>query len=748
MKQNLTQKILSLLGREAGNKISLRDFFSSLEPKQESKARTIGRRTRKFLTREKESGEASLILAELELLGLVMIQGNRLTIREPFILEAKASVSPKGVVFAVPKHASAGARDIFIKHSETRDCLPGDEILVRLTDRSRDRFEGKIIQIRKKARSEFRMKVLDTASGRGIPGLILDTPGNLAAILKPANIPADTLRRIRPDTVVIVKLSGESIDYLGSHFRLASFIRFETDSDMDPDYARVLMKYNLDPVYPDVETPDPDEEISEKTVWDWKKRKQLQDLYTVTIDGEDSKDFDDAVSLVPVNRKTAKLFVHIADVSHYVKKGTALDQEAKDRATSVYLVNRVVPMLPPVLSENLCSLVSGKTRLAFTAEMDVDLKTGKIIKYDFYKSVILVNKRCTYNSAEADIDAGLAGNIPADPDDAYRTETLVSMWNLALNMRNTRISQGKIDLDIPEPAVKLGADDKVREIHYRKRLKSSMLIEEFMLTANQAAAKFLNKKKARTLYRVHEEMEESKTERLNEFFKIYNVPAGLKNADQKNVIKAMDIVKKHPAGKGLERVFNMILLRSFMQAVYRPEPLGHWGLAFEDYCHFTSPIRRYPDLIVHRALQKIIYKEKEIYSPEEMTELGRHTSEMERKAMEAERDMYRLKVLQYIESTGQKRFKGFITGFKTDRVFLELRDYPAEGIVTANHLTNDNSLILPDSFSFYIKKLSRPAFLGEEWELELERADLEDIKLYFKPVWTSGRQKGMQLPQD
>jgi ribonuclease R len=377
----------------------------------------------------------------------------------------------------------------------------------------------------------------------------------------------------------------------------------------------------------------------------------------------------------------------------------------------------------------------------------------------------MVDHRYTYNLAEKDIDFTLnndnreilAGEhlIPssgaqpdpgnkADSDHALRIKLIAEMWELASNMRKHRIIDGKIDLNIPEPLIKLDENDKVKEIRYKDRLKSSILIEEFMLTANQAVAKFLTKKKARTLYRVHEEMEISKVERLNEFFKIYNVPCQLKNSDQKHVIKALDTVRNHPGGKGLERVFNMILLRSFMQAVYRPEPLGHWGLAFDDYCHFTSPIRRYPDLIVHRALEKIIYNEKEAYSPEEMNELGRHTSEQERKAMEAERDMYRLKVLQHIQKSGQTSFKGFITGFKADRVFLELRDFPAEGIVTANHLTNDQSLILPDSFSFYLKKLSRPAFLGEEWDLELERSDLEEIKLYFKPIWQTGKHKGMQ----
>jgi ribonuclease R len=760
MKQNLTQKMISILGREAGNRIPLKDFFKSLEPKI-SDAKSIGRRTRKFFSRETDTGEAAIILAELELLGLVSIQSNRLSIKEPFLLRAKISLSPKGIIFAVPKDANAGARDVFIRHSESKDCLPGDEVLIRITDRSRDRFEGKIVQIQKKARSEFRMKILDISGKGGIPGLILDTPGNLAAILYAKNIPADTVKRFRNESVVIVSLTGESINYLGSHFRLASFLRFENDTDMDPDYSRVLMKYNLNPVYPAVELPDPDEEISAASVRDWKKRHDLRHLYTVTIDGDDSKDFDDAISLEYINAKNCRLYVHIADVSHYVKKDTALDEEAKSRATSVYLVNRVVPMLPPVLSENLCSLVAGKTRLAFTAEMELNIKTGKIIKSDFYKSIILVDHRYTYNNAERDLDLTInTGNSQGDisgsvrgrisdeeftPDHQHRIKLIADMWNIASNMRSHRIENGKIDLDIPEPVIKLDENDKVKEINFRNRLKSSVLIEEFMLTANQAVARFLTKKKARTLYRVHEEMEISKVERLNEFFKIYNVPCQLKNSEQKQVIKAMDTVNSHPAGKGLKRVFNMILLRSFMQAVYRPEPLGHWGLAFDDYCHFTSPIRRYPDLIVHRALEKIIYKEKEMYSPEEMTELGRHTSEMERKAMEAERDMQRLKVLQHIQKSGQTKFKAFITGFKPDRVFLELRDFPAEGIVTANHLTNDMALILPDSFSFYIKKLSRPAFLGEEWEVELERADLEEIKLYFKPIWPAGKHKGMQL---
>ncbi len=735
MSSNIVPKILNILQKSAGDRISVKDLMKEIHLKPEKKRRTHGRGRSRPGDMVSGGQDPKLILAELELLGLIRQSGNRIYPRDPFSITGRVSMSPQGLVFINARGSDSAARDVFVAPKNSLDALPGDEVLVRLKDRSRDRFEGSVIRIIKRARTLYRIKVVDDPVKGGVIGILLDSPGKIMTFVDTSRIPSDTVKRIKPDHVIVATLSGASKKIMGIFFREAAFVRFEDDTDMDVDFERVLMKHNLDIVYPeDIPLPDPDLAIEPENIRDWNKRKDHRNLFTITIDGADSKDFDDAISLdTKAGKNRWKLYVHIADVSHYVGKNSPLDHEAQDRATSVYLVNRVVPMLPPSISENLCSLIAGVNRLAFTAEMDINTKTGEITKSTFYKSVIRVDRRLTYEIAENLIDMDAAGTSN-DPD----SRILGQMWELSSLLRRSRMLAGRIDLDIPEPKIKLGNKDDVEEIVYRDRLKSSMLIEELMLSANQSVAKFMSKKNARTLYRVHEPMEEAKVEKLNNFFNIYNIPFELKNSDPQNISKAIEKVRSL-GDENVQNIFNLILLRSFMQATYRGEPEGHWGLGFEDYCHFTSPIRRYPDLVVHRVLSAIINREKQPYNIEEIDALGEHTSEQERKAMEAERDMYRLKVIRYIEKSDRKNFRGFLTGFKTDRVFLELEGLPAEGVVTLNHLTKDHELILPDQFSVYVKKLSRPAFLGEEWDLELERVDIEEIRLYFKPTWSDSK---------
>ncbi|MBL8019969.1 MAG: VacB/RNase II family 3'-5' exoribonuclease [Leptospirales bacterium] len=683
--------------------------------------------------------DVEVLLAELKLLNMVEYDGSKVIPRDPFLAVARASVSPSGAVFASVRGADPAARDLFIAAARSMNALTGDEILVRLTDKSRDRFEGTVVEIRNKARELFRLRLLSDPVHRVAPGILLDASTRISAGMTVSRMSADLTKRMKQDVVVIVKLTGRNIMHMGLPLLEADFVRFEKDSDMDADYARILMKYNFNPIYPQIDgVPEYESERTEvqpESVVDWKGRRDLRNIETVTIDGPDSKDFDDAISLVRVSNKAWKLYVHIADVSHYVLPGTELDNEAQRRATSVYLANRVVPMLPPVLSENLCSLVADRNRLAFTAEMDIKPETGEIVRYEIYKSIIRVNRRLTYENAEGELDK--------------KDSDLSHIWRIAQLQKEARLKSGRIDLDLREPKIKYNDKGEVVEVTYRQRLKSSMLIEECMLSANICTAEFQRKKGAATLYRVHESMEERKLESLNHFLKIGGIDFKLNDTEprsiNKTLLKVKDFAEK---GKGTqkgsrgklegvspERIFQMLLLRSFMQAKYAGEPLGHYGLGFEDYCHFTSPIRRYPDLVVHRALESILRKKKPVYSKEDIDELGLHTSEMERKAMDAERDIWKLKMLRSIEKSGQKKFRAFITGFKTDRVFLEMLDFNVECIVTANHLTNDFELVLPDPFSVFIKKLSRPAFLGEVWNVDLERLDTEEMKLFVKPIW-------------
>ena len=723
MRTSTTERLLRLLERSAGEKIPVKKLLEDLreKPLNRDQRRSKNKRGSRD-NRPAYQDDPAMTLAEIELLGMIENNGKYIIPVKPFVAQAKVSMSPQGMVFAVVRSADPMARDIFIPPERARNALPGDEILVRLEGRKRDRFEGSVVEVIRRARTLYRMKLLSGPQKKGIPGIVLDTSSKPSAALITDRIPHDILNRLKENTTIVVNLTGGTIQLMGAPFLEAKFVRME--DDRDPDFDRILMKYNLDPVYPDTaEIPDYPEDINETNVTDWKSRKDLRDLYTITIDGADSKDFDDAISLVPLKKNLWKLYVHIADVSYYVPPGSSLDDEALERSTSVYPGGRVIPMLPPVLSENLCSLVAQKNRLAFTAEMDVRPGDGSIIDYKIYKSIIKVDRRLTYDIAEDLIDSS--------------EENLKRMWDLAQLQKKSRLAEGRIDLNIPEPSWTRDSAGEITGFVIKKRLKSSQLIEEFMLSANTVTAEFLRKKYAIVLYRIHEQMDETKLENLNAFFKIYKVPFELKSSDPADLQKALVAAQKK--GETVEKIFNMLLLRSFMQASYRPAPSGHWGLAMRDYCHFTSPIRRYPDLIVHRALECILNKKKSIYHLDEMEMLGAHTSDRERKAMEAERDLNRLRIMRFIEKSGKKQFRGFITGFRPDRVFLELEELPAEGIVRYTHLTDDTELILPDKFSVYVKRLSRPAFLGEMWDLEIENIDLEEIRIYFKPIWKSAK---------
>lgn len=710
-----TERLIRILEKHQGKQISRKDLDKELAGKRRKPSR------RGFF----EDRDPDVVLTDLETLGLIKREKGMIQIRRPFLMEARASLNPTGLVFAVPRlpfKQKDRVRDIFIPPAKSAGAMTNDLVLVRLVDRKRDRFEGEVMSVLQRSRRFYRFRVLSVPAGGHVPGQLLDMPGRFSSLIDVRGMSADTRSRIETDSILIVEMTGKSIRHQNAYFHEAHFVRFEDETEFDLDFDRILIKYDLNPVYPALpfRSTDPDDEAS---VSDWKKRKDLRRLYTITIDGADSKDFDDALSLEILSRHKWKLYVHIADVSYYVEKGSPLDHEALARSTSYYLANRVVPMLPPELSENLCSLVAGKNRLAFTAEMEVDPATGRIRSATFYRSIIRVDRRYTYDIAETCLDS------------KERDPILFDLWKLAQAQKASRMREGRIDLEIAEPKFKFGAKDTVEAIESRARLRSSMLIEECMLSANTAVAAFLKKKKAATLYRIHSSMDETKLETLNAFFEIYKVRFELRDADPASLQKALDCVREK--GELESRIFNMLLLRSFMQAQYSPEPIGHWGLGFEDYCHFTSPIRRYPDLVVHRSLLSCIEKKKPAYLDSEMDDLALQTSEKERHAMEAERDMWKLKLIRFIEQSGRTEFHGFLTGFRSDLVYLEIEECPVEGIVAATHLTSDGELVLPDPFSVYVKRLSRPAFLGERWKLELDRIDSEALRLYFKPVWGS-----------
>ncbi len=425
-----------------------------------------------------------------------------------------------------------------------------------------------------------------------------------------------------------------------------------------------------------------------------KGRKDLRDLPTVTIDGEKARDFDDAISIEKI--KTGyRLWVHIADVAGYVREGTSLDEEAYQRATSVYLPDRAIPMLPEALSNGICSLNPNVDRLTFTCEMDVSPE-GEILRYDIYESVINSNERMTYTAVREIL-------VDKNPVQRKRYAALLDefglMEELMAVLRSKRAKRGSIDFDLPEPQIVLDLQGRMTDIIRAERNMAHQIIEEFMLAANETTARHIERKKAPFIYRIHEEPAEDRLTDLIDFLATLGItlPA-VKKLKPLHLQKALAKAKGTPE----ETLINTVLLRTMKQARYSHENVGHFGLAAETYTHFTSPIRRYPDLIVHRILKADLRGKlkDEAYVKqlaEKLPGAAEHCSRRERIAMEAERDVIAMLKLEFMKDKVGEVFDGIITGVLQFGFFVQLRELFVEGLVHVSSLTDD--------YYHYVEKL-------------------------------------------
>jgi ribonuclease R len=461
---------------------------------------------------------------------------------------------------------------------------------------------------------------------------------------------------------------------------------------------------------------------------DFAGRLDLRGEVVFTIDGADAKDFDDAVSIERVGRGW-RLGVHIADVSHYVKPGTALDKEAYERATSVYLPDRVLPMLPEALSNGLCSLKPDVPRLTESAIMDFD-ERGVMTSWKFASSVIKSAKRFTYEAVELWLEKreGLEG-----AEKARLGKTLDDMKQLALKRRLQRDERGALDFNFPETKVDLDPEGKPIRLWRRSRLFSHQLIEEFMLAANEAVASELKERNVPLLYRIHENPDE---ERLAETLAILGrMKLGAPRGDAFTP-KDLQKILKRAAGKKEERLVNTLMLRSLRLARYDPNHDIHFGLALENYCHFTSPIRRYPDLLVHRALRAAVMHGKSAGAVKaelgDVHAMGLHCSTMERKAEACERDCVKAKQVRFLESHLGEEFEALITSVTNFGLFAEIKDFPAEGLIPLGLLEDDYYVFDPQWMRLEGKKSKRTFSIGDSVRIRVKRADWKSLQVDFE----------------
>lgn len=453
-------------------------------------------------------------------------------------------------------------------------------------------------------------------------------------------------------------------------------------------------------------------------------REDLRHLPFVTIDGDDAKDFDDAVYCEPREKGGYVLYVAIADVSYYVRSHSALDKEAEKRGNSVYFPGRVIPMLPETLSNNLCSLVPDQDRLAMVCEMTIH-PTGRIMKYRFSEAVFRSQARLTYNQVHAMMEKNdkrmkerFAARVP-------QLEHLYALFNI---LQKARKARGAIDFDLPETKIVFGKDKKIEKIIPYERFESHRVIEECMLCANICAAKFLEQHKQPGLYRVHQGPTEEKLENLRKFLTEIGlgIPAH-RDPVPSDYAHILRVVQERPDA----HMIQTMLLRSMSQAVYSPDNRGHFGLAFEAYAHFTSPIRRYPDLLVHRGIKQILNHKKPSTDEAALVRAGEHCSMTERRADDATNEVKDWLKCEFMMDKVGMEFAGVVSGAMSFGVFVELAEIYVEGLVHISTLPDDYYQFDPVKHVLTGERSGRRFAMGDAIKIRVARVDLDKREIDF-----------------
>lgn len=481
------------------------------------------------------------------------------------------------------------------------------------------------------------------------------------------------------------------------------------------------------------------------------RRRDFRDICTFTIDPADAKDFDDALSFRTLESGNFEVGVHIADVTHYVRPGDILDKEAYERGTSVYLVDRTVPMLPEVLSNNLCSLREGEEKLTFSAVFELNAK-AKVIKRWFGRTVIKSNKRFSYEQAQEIIEAAAAGQAVPDAEQAPQPavvqpevrQAVLQLHKLASIMRAKRFAEGSISFERPEMKVIVDSNGKPLDVVEKITKEANWLIEEFMLLANREVAYYVTKSlksKAPTfVYRIHETPNEEKIKSLSDFVKNF----GYKFTPSKNpreIATELNTLMDESKGRPENAAISILALRSMARAEYSTDNVGHYGLGFDYYTHFTSPIRRYPDMMVHRLLAR--YMDKGRSEKKQLFEqMCQHASAREQLATEAERASIKYKTVEFMQDKLGKEYDGTISGITEWGLYVQIEPTKVEGMVALRDIKGDYFVF--DEKRYCLRgKSSRQVFtLGDKVRVKVERTNLEQKLLDYSLVWTPPQKRG------
>lgn len=681
--------------------------------------------------------ELIISLNELEETGeLVRTRKNRYGLPEKMnLVRGRIQMHKKGFAFLIPDNEEQ--TDVYIHHSDLASAMNNDKVLVRLEKEDFDgnRPEGIVIRILERSTNQV---VGTYEDNRSFGFVIADDKRIPNDIFIPKGMTGGAVTGHK----VIVEITKYPEKQKSAEGAIVKILGHKNDPGID--IISIIHKNAIKTDFPEEvieQAANAPEEISEE---EFAGRRDLRDEMIVTIDGADAKDLDDAISVKKLPNGNFKLGVYIADVSYYMTADSPMDEEAFERGNSVYLVDRVIPMIPHRLSNGICSLNPHVDRLTLGCEMEIDAH-GKVVKHEIFESVIQSKQRMTYydvNKILVDNDQALINKYePFVPMFRYMEE-------LAEILRGKRMERGAIDFDFKEAQVIVDKDGKAEDIVIRERSVGEKLIEEFMLAANETVAEHFHWMDVPFIHRIHEDPDQGKLQHFFEF--VAGLGHSVKGKANEVHPQALQKVLEKVEGTPEQMIISRLMLRSMKQAKYDPQSIGHFGLATEFYTHFTSPIRRYSDLIVHRLIRTYLFDKKMDKKTrdqwkEKMPDIARHTSETERAAIDAEREVDDLKKAEYMQERIGEEYIGTISSVTNFGLFVEL-DNTVEGLIHVSYMTDDYYHFDERSYALIGERTGSIYRIGAEVKVKVVGVNIEERAVDFELI--SGGEKETRKKQN